>query len=126
MPTSITPQAQIEYLATKVMGWELRNYEQDRPAVDAADREDAFNNDGWGWEGRESDEEAYQWNPLKSWDNWREVEERVMEDGKLWMGYLLQFAPVESNPHIVINSALRADLPTRVSALIAAHSLLSK
>lgn len=64
----------IERLAVKVMGWKR---------VDALDPRDE-----WCWVFREVNTcrdifKAYKdWNPLKDWNHWREVEERLMEDGK--------------------------------------------
>jgi hypothetical protein len=49
-------------VARRVMGWTLYNYETDEPAT-AEQWDKAQSNDGWSWDFREGDREAYEWCP---------------------------------------------------------------
>lgn len=123
----MTPTEQIEYLATKVMGW--HEGKARRCGVCR-----------WWWDESEEnymgaryarcDDYDEVWNPLTDWNHWRQVEEKVMEDEKLWRRFILKLVTATdtqfiSNPEIVIKEITKADLPTRVSALIAAHKELT-
>lgn len=94
----LTPHAQIEYLATKVMGWQaysddiVENMKVIRPLA---------------------------WNPLTDWNHFRQVEEKVMEDEQLFNVYRIE---LEKS----FGGIIAADLPTRISALIAAHQSLTQ
>jgi hypothetical protein len=115
MTTPMTPQAQIEYLATKVMGWTVtRNiygeYKME-PHIKAINQYL-----GVGW------------NPLKDWNHWRQVEEKVMVDNPLRTAYVKKFLLGTASKNNGLGCAkimIGLDLPTRVSALIAAHQELN-
>src|SRR5947208_1519299 len=110
-PTAPSPdtRTQIEYLATKVMGW-TRIQVQDPY---------------WWDKNGHGTHEA--WNPLEEWNHFRQVEEKVMEDGELVWAMLQQLDGMLSNKdsqNRVGSKYMRADLLTRVSALISAHQEL--
>ena len=61
------------------------------------------------------------WNPLESWDDWRQVEEKMMEDGKLWAAFLKN--KVWGRSAVITPCYMMADLPIRARALyLASHS----
>ncbi len=66
------------------------------------------------------------WNPLTSWDNWRQVEEKVMEDEKLIHRYWDQVMKLNIQTPIPRLVFIFADLPTRCSALLDALDSLKK
>lgn len=115
----LSETAIIERLATEVMGWEKCG---------------AWPNEHWckfsGWkDGARNSEYIYPsaWNPLKSWDAWRQVEEKVMEDDKLLAKFILQFFhgfPMgELTARVAFNCFehyMKADLRTRCRALLVA------
>ena len=119
---NISAQEQIEYLATQIMGW----YEEHSHVV----------RDVWNWEKAggivccSRDQRAGMahylserpWNPLTDWNHWRQVEEKVMEDEVLLEIFVSkvhkQCCGLDQRMFLAY---IKADLPTRVSALIAAH-----
>lgn len=58
------------------------------------------------------------WDPLTSWDDWRMVELKIMEDEELEFEFLSEIdVGLEDHSHICAKF-LKADLPTKVSALL--------
>lgn len=112
---TMSPEEQIRYLAERVMGWKKTSLAVIMPAVYGDADEDLEM-----WEKNPSSHIAVQnWHPDHDWNHWRQVEEKVMEDELLVERYLYCFeAPWR------IKAFLKADLPTRVSALIQAHKEL--
>ncbi len=111
MPKSeLTAQEQLEYLATEIMEWEIiahgPGYEDLHPIVKNA-----------------TGYVTQHWNPLTDWNHWRQVEEKVMEDEDLWEEFAQHLFGNESC-RIQLWLHMKADLPTRVSALISAHQEL--
>lgn len=102
----MTAQEQIEYVATKMMGWKRHTYSSG--LSEWCDRTGA----------RFFFTSALGWNPLEDWNHWRQVEERIMEDGK---GLLIKKFMATFDGKF---DYLGADLEHRVSALIAAHQEL--
>jgi hypothetical protein len=121
MTDSMTPQAQIEYLATKVMGWEHKPLP------------DSLSDTEWWWERGKPTEYVLKrpkkmaWNPLADWNHWRQVEERMLNDDSA--NLIFAFLDIlreageytDAEPEWVY---MDADLPARVSALIAVHQEL--
>lgn len=110
----MTPQAQIEYLATKVMGWHkcstMGAFEQ---------WEDDLNYDHGVTKGHG------RWNPLTDWNHWRQVEEKVKGERTLWRSFCRHlFGDFEHSAYGAAFLLADSDLPTRVSSLIAAHQEL--
>ena len=100
--TMLTKQQKIELIATKIMGWERKGdslWFNDNPPCD--DRGRMYYRD---FENK--------WNPLENWNHWRQVEEKMMEDGKsqLLKNYMKWF---DGKFHY-----LGADLPEKVDALL--------
>lgn len=82
-----TVEQRTEWLATEVMGWYLEHSH--------------YVADVWNWEKcggvvcaakdqRPPLQRQAIWSPLSSWDDWRRVEEKVMEDEKLWDDFVYQ------------------------------------
>ena len=115
-----TEAEKLEWLATEVMGWK-RGAHPDGITARAE----------WWYIGSVAIRPAYKnrsrgvWNPLTDWGHWRQVEEKVMEDGRLHIAYTFQFdqygAPL--NP---IMAYLKTDLPTRAQVLYNAYSSLKQ
>lgn len=97
--SAMTPTEQIDYLATRIMGYKIQTGGFEKPPMRA----------------------IFPWNPLKSWDDWRRVEEKVMEDDDLWNSYEVI---MENDDSFLGVTLCQADLPTRGSALISAHKEL--
>jgi len=61
----------------------------------------------------------YNWNPLKDWNHWRQVEEKLMEDWRLmrkfFESYQDGYAQFRNDS---IEKYLQADLPTHCKALV--------
>jgi hypothetical protein len=123
MTNPMTPQAQIEYLITEILRKKI--FEP---------TEEGFVTDGnftkvvalgkttyLYWNGKKD----VIWNPLVSWDDWRSVEEKVMEDEKLFTEWVWTIATPGKNARPVSMEVCEADLPTRCKALIAAHQELA-
>ncbi len=103
--STLSAQEKIEYLATKVMGWEVADY---------------LSKDGKVLVRRDlTSRHASIFDPLTDWNHWRQVEEKVMEDEKLAKELFY-----EQTISWTTTSYVKADLPTRVDALIAAHQSL--
>lgn len=66
-------------IAEKVMGWKLYNYTDSAYASNDAHYEDAARNDGWLWEGRGGDSEAWQWCPSTRPNDAQQVREKLAE-----------------------------------------------
>jgi hypothetical protein len=104
----MTDEQKIAYLAERMMGWCVS---KDGKRV-MRDLDDMWN------------DKPFDWNPLADWNHWRQVEEKVMEDEKLIHRYwdeVMRANILTPIPRLVF---IFADLPTRVSALIAAHQSL--
>jgi len=81
----------LDRLVAEARGWRLVNYETYEPVVDDEEREDAAYNDGWMWEGRPGDQEAWQWEPHTSIAAaWELVEEPYTDGWVLTVGTLAQ------------------------------------
>jgi hypothetical protein len=63
-------------LAVEVMGWKLVNSETGKPAK-KSDIDDALNNDGWHWSGRDGDGYAWQWKPSTDISHAMDVVEKI-------------------------------------------------
>lgn len=100
----------IERLA-EWMGWKLWNTEELRPVTDK-ERERALIDDGFHWWGQSGGKHAWQWNPYKSWDDWRMVEEKIMENDELWADFMDEFK--KHSLHLY----MKANLETRCTALL--------
>ncbi len=104
-------QEQIEYLATKVMGWKMH------PRIGVFGQPRVY-----------TDRKVFQpedWNPLTDWNHWRQVEEKVMEDEKLYRYYCFEVSKSTGGAGaFAVDRAIAADLDTRCDALIAAHQEL--
>lgn len=62
-----------------------------------------------------------EWNPLRSWNNWRDVEMKVMEDKDLLSKYILELKHhCHSTWALLSDHLVQADLPTRCTALLSA------
>lgn len=120
-------------VAEKVMGWKLENYETSEPASTDRHYLDASRNDGWAWVGRETDIEAWQWQPSTDIAAAWEVVEKLLpcqftlgspekesakgdvwyaEFGE-WVDHLFQGeeATAPTAPHAICLAALKAMSP---------------
>jgi len=63
------------------------------------------------------DYESISFNPLKDWNHWRQVEEKMMEDAELLTEFCLKFSRIgeRMSSHPLY---MAADLPTRCKALL--------
>ena len=84
------------YLAKEIMGWP-GGYKQDQYGF---------------WGALKTPKTYHQWEPYRSWDNGREVEEKVMEEWELSLRFISKFS---------FAGYIEADLPTRMDAVISAH-----
>ncbi len=103
------PQAQITFLAEKIMGWTRHDYKSG--LSEWYDKEGAhayFTN-------------ANEWTPLTDWNHWRQVEEKVMEDEELWSAWIKGMQPEFI---LQFDTYMNTSISKRVSALIAAHQSL--
>src|SRR3990167_9622386 len=66
--SALTDEQIVERLATEVMGWKLRNEPEHKK---------------WYKHMVESGRKKDLWNPLTDWNDWRMVEEKIIEDEKL-------------------------------------------
>jgi hypothetical protein len=119
--SALTDEQKIAYLAEKVMGWHKVRRDSGR---DMWANEDDY---GMGYVQNYLNEASrtmdFMWNPLTDWNHWRQVEEKMMEDGILFSAFMESFV-INSMPRFSISEYLDADLPTRVDALISAHQSL--
>lgn len=149
---ALTDEQIIERLATEVMGWEndgghdFKNPEYGRwkcekcgCSVRSRDFPKYTNMDQSKCEGW-TKESA--WNPLISWDAWRQVEEKVMKDDELFGLYIARIIAIDwqkNSKNVVIITGRRAgetfrrmmtimqaDLPTRCRALLSALDSLKQ
>lgn len=105
-PSNLTDEQKIAYLAEKVMGWKYhKDFAVEIPPMRG----------------------IRPWNPLTDWNHWRQVEEKIMypKEDREWRLLERFFETFDTKhgkgiPHLV----MKADLPTRVDALIQAHSSL--
>jgi len=67
-----------------------------------------------GWE--DGTQGAY-WNPMEDWNDFRMVEERMMEDEELWEEYW-RILNHEDISDLTNGYGAKADLPTRCKALV--------
>lgn len=107
----MTDTERIQRLATEVMGWhegKARHCGVCRWWWDEAEE------NYMGAKYARCDDYDEVWNPLTDWNHWRQVEEKVMEDETLFFEFSVVLADSFGTPLI------RADLPTRVDALLAA------
>lgn len=115
----LTDQQKIAYLAEKVMGWPCLHplYEQEdvpgQPKRFCKRCQGMFLIRDW--------HVLRQWNPLTDWNHWRQVEEKVMEADGLFYKFKKHFWDDKWDPFLEF---MKADLPTRVDALISAHQAL--
>lgn len=107
-------EGQNTYLAEKIMGWHKTNGGLTWHAIGKRGK-GAFC-------GR-----VDVWSPLTDWNHWRQVEEKVMEDEKLIKAFMAQLVTGtgKASRYWHTHPYLKANLPTRVDALSAAHSLLT-
>lgn len=101
---TLTDEQKIAYLAEKIMGWKIIRYETEPRQM---------------WIASGFAISVSEWNPLTDWNHWRQVEEKAMGkgNGPLWLDFVKSFRS--------ISSYMDADLPTRVDALILAHSSIN-
>lgn len=113
---SMSDQQIIERLATKVMNWVWKPYGI-VPSIG-------------GWIDEDGGDMGY-WNPVKDWNDWRMVEEKVMENdvnqnGTVLVDMMLKASkrkPLECNAitmGFLAFDYIKSDLPTRCRALISA------
>ena len=121
-PSTLSAQDQIEYLATKVMGWTVKEQEHiyhNRCYPKLPKQYVKLYLDGSGHCVQQDDT----WFPLTDWNHWRQVEEKVMETKLLWSQFLCAIR--ETDPKLnLCGEYMKTDLPTRVSCLISAHQEL--
>lgn len=108
----MTKKEQIEYLATKVMGW---RHEKVDAWIDPSGKH------GENFNGYRSVIMNYGFKPLTDWNHFRWLEEKVLEDDEL-VRKIFKAIPVQE--YGMAGNYFRADLPTRVSAFISAHQEL--
>ncbi len=62
------------------------------------------------------------WNPLKDWNHWRQVENKIMENNNIWADFMgtfdVSYLPEQSCPDTTVLKYCLAGLPTRCKALI--------
>ncbi len=110
----MTEQESIEYLA-RFMGWrEIKNWKEDGDIY----QWEAYEDGGWGII------EDRHWNPLTDWNHWRQVEEKVMEDQELKNEYISKLIEEVECSTAGACDYMKAELATRISALISAHKEL--
>lgn len=97
--STLTDQQKIARLAA-FMRWTLKTYSSGLREWRLNDEFIAYYGEGLGW------------NPLTDWNHWRMVEEKVMEDERLWQQFMDSFRP------FALLEYMKADLPTRVDALL--------
>jgi hypothetical protein len=115
-PSGLSDEEIIERIATEVMGREKK----ERPWNEQKDI--ASFKGPWWLPPKRTDGTYYSvkiWNPLTDWNHWRQVEEKVMEDEYLFGEYLDNICNEEDDNEIAV---MKADLPTRCKALLAALS----
>jgi hypothetical protein len=108
---SLTEQEKTAWIAETIMGWAEDLY----PAMSAGDI-------GTYWI-KEHKLMAIDWYPLIEWNHWRQVEEHIMQDEKLWNAFLLQYDP---KPHerSIVKPYMQSGLPARCQALYSAYQSL--
>lgn len=127
----MTDEERIAFLAMEVMGWEKRkNQNSFWFTKDIENDIDAMQLASWD----EEKQPHLFWNPLTSWDDFRQVEEKVMEDLNLWLEFMHVLfeelspeppeAVVDCDQTHAIASCMLADLPTRAKSLYLAHQSL--
>jgi hypothetical protein len=102
----------VEWLARGVMEWQ----------------KEVDDEDGYPWwvdkNGRMTD--CMTWNPLTDWNHWRQVEQEVMEDGKLHCKFIEAVVDVYRGrgPRGIVDENMKTDLSTRARALYLAYQSL--
>jgi hypothetical protein len=109
---AMSDEQKVEWLATRVMGFNW-NFSSGsftkthiRPSIALFSKAD--------------------WNPLTSWDAWRQVEEKVMEDKELpfiYIGKLIDDMKMKKETYIY-HGLIKADLHTRAKSLFLADQYL--
>lgn len=115
---ALTDEELIERLA-KFMGW-VKKVESDTWWC--------WTNDGKHMVARGVNEVGgsdLRWNPLTDWNHWREVEEKIMEDEKLFTECVWTIGRSGMNARPVSMEVCAADLRTRALALLDAMAALS-
>lgn len=124
-----TVEQRTEWLATVVMGWRKHIHRFPEFHIKHPSEEKLLWWDGSQEYGHEWAATVGDWNPLSSWDDWRRVEEKVMEDEKLWVEFLVQIWSVPATLDVMqyadevvaMGDLMKADLPTRAKALYLAY-----
>lgn len=119
---------EIDYLATKVMGWtkgKVRTRLQ-KTEWDGRKHVPAHKVECWVIA---EDEYVFDFEPTADWNHWRQVELKVMEDTNLLNAYVHNLLVMQGSygideKMVVSATSILADLPTRVASLISAHKQL--
>lgn len=121
---TLSAQEQIEYIATKIMGWRR----EDNAWFDATTND---------FQGLVESDYREDFRPLTDWNHWRQVEEKLMEDAMLFARFIQQAwcnkpknipdtkETIHPKSMRAIGCIMNTDLPTRCQALIAAHQSLN-
>ena len=131
--SALTEDQQIEYIATKIMGWKKEEFEKlEHFCCEECGKctESCEPHSEWRWRAKEG-HPAYNgntvgpwWDPVRKWDDWRMVEEKIMEDEKLWETFELLISAMPS-PEESKMKYMQAELSTRCNAVTAAHQSLT-
>jgi len=105
--TGMTTQEKVELICTNMMGWEKVTYNK-------------------GWRNKATvlflenplgkRTKTRKFNPYENWEDWRQVEEKIMEDYNLWTKFACDFCGYPGDE--AVRNYMEADLPTRCDALI--------
>ena len=102
-----TESEQVEWIAVEIMKWAIcgtsKWYEPNTDYVRTAEAT---------------------WNPLTNWNDWRQVEEKIMEDVELWEEMMEQNHQLPNKRSFDVYSYWFATLPRRCSALYLAYTSL--
>lgn len=69
------------------------------------------------------------WNPLISWDDWKQLEREAAKTPRLWNRYkfyIRELTTNESDEDDSTDCCMKADLPTRAKALFLAHQFFAQ
>ena len=109
----MTAEEQIEYIAINILGWTKEE------GVNVELSKQTFSR----WQVND-DEYEYAFNPLEDWNDWRMVEEKVMEERTLFIDYLNRIGEGYEGPSVHVDIFIhlhKSTLEQRVDALISAY-----
>ena len=109
--TTLTEQEKIELLATKVMGWHLK----DEPHVELYYTDD---------EGNTTEGDARHWNPYTNWSHTHMVLDKLMEDISL-VGKIMRYIGISEKdaPDIACGRYMKATKTELMDAVISLITL---